>query len=812
MGIVTAIGVVSGLATLGDILQGWIKDGTIEGGFAGFFDPEFDQEAAFDGVNQRLDGIETTLGRVEASIVDLMDDVDTLAQTVELQGRDLSTNIDATALAVVRGEVYSVLSRVSNYDNRTDVAADLVSESSLAFGSAYELAGDILGDAAATPEAIAAAVGTLTYATATRLLVAQTVEEGGHREGDVQQNITDAAARLGDLRTHLVENLDIDVRLDMSREANYASVEASYQEPVYWNLGIFGTHLVGYKTVTYTKKELVSYDNAVTAKVSADGYEAFAHAALHEAMSEIHFSTGLTGTSVTYTKSVWNSPYDAAPTFWLPMNDKTFAFLEGYDGTVSWDLSTNAGRATLDAYLDFHVENMILEDLGFGYGGQALETLENVYTEIADSTEQDLRKAPAAPTDGDDYIKGTEGRDTISGEDGNDVLVGHGGDDRLYGGAGNDILKGGAGNDQLYGGTGDDGYIGGAGNDRIVDAGGTNDRVLFEGKLADHTLVTVGDQLHVSKGGETDYLQGIDVLQFDDVTVEAHHIGTAGADALSGTAQADFLYGGTGDDVFRADGGNDLVFGGAGNDVIHGGAGSDRIDGGSGNDRIYDNGNGDDAYVASSGNDRISDYGGSRDVIEFDGASSDYSIVLTYIGIGSFKGPTPYVAVTGADGITQMSGVDMLEFHDRTIHWSEIDQTRIATEGDDILTGTGHMEFIDGKAGNDVIDGREGNDKITGGSGLDVLTGGEGADTFMFLLSEGGADTVTDFNAAEGDRLLIRSAAGNDYDAAFLAERTTIDAQGRMFLDIEQASGAPSLPLHVATFETALSISADIFV
>ena len=60
--------------------------------------------------------------------------------------------------------------------------------------------------------------------------------------------------------------------------------------------------------------------------------------------------------------------------------------------------------------------------------------------------------------------------------------------------------------------------------------------------------------------------------------------------------------------------------------------------------------------------------------------------------------------------------------------------------------------FVDGGSGNDTIKGGVGRDHIFGGTGDDVLTGGSGADIFYFSENHGN-DTITDFNAAEGDRI-----------------------------------------------------------
>lgn len=70
------------------------------------------------------------------------------------------------------------------------------------------------------------------------------------------------------------------------------------------------------------------------------------------------------------------------------------------------------------------------------------------------------------------------------------------------------------------------------------------------------------------------------------------------------------------------------------------------------------------------------------------------------------------------------------------------------------IKGTGKSEVLNGTTGSDIIDGGAGNDTIRGGTGSDNLTGGRGADTFVFG-DRSQYDVITDFNAAEGDRIVL---------------------------------------------------------
>ena len=77
------------------------------------------------------------------------------------------------------------------------------------------------------------------------------------------------------------------------------------------------------------------------------------------------------------------------------------------------------------------------------------------------------------------------------------------------------------------------------------------------------------------------------------------------------------------------------------------------------------------------------------------------------------------------------------------------DDTMDGGEGTDHLDGgPGNDHLQGGSNGNDVLIGGDGDDVLDGGNGDDTLTGGPGADHFI---CGSGVDTVTDFNAGEGD-------------------------------------------------------------
>ena len=76
------------------------------------------------------------------------------------------------------------------------------------------------------------------------------------------------------------------------------------------------------------------------------------------------------------------------------------------------------------------------------------------------------------------------------------------------------------------------------------------------------------------------------------------------------------------------------------------------------------------------------------------------------------------------------------------------------------INGTSAYDIINGLGGNDHIEGKAGNDIINGGDASDELWGGEGSDVFLYdSFSYSGIDTIQDFNAQQGDKILVNKFA-----------------------------------------------------
>ncbi|MBE9637065.1 S8 family serine peptidase [Salipiger mangrovisoli] len=105
--------------------------------------------------------------------------------------------------------------------------------------------------------------------------------------------------------------------------------------------------------------------------------------------------------------------------------------------------------------------------------------------------------------------------------------------------------------------------------------------------------------------------------------------------------------------------------------------------------------------------------------------------------------------------------------------------------GDDILKGGAGDDTILGGAGDDKVIGDDGDDVLNGGAGRDVLRGGAGADTFIFNMQDrGDVDVIGDFNAAEGDQILVTGLEGQAD-----VEINLLEKNGAVFVVVDTDDG-----------------------
>lgn len=134
--------------------------------------------------------------------------------------------------------------------------------------------------------------------------------------------------------------------------------------------------------------------------------------------------------------------------------------------------------------------------------------------------------------DGDDLLFGSEGDDSIKGNSGKDILVGGSDRDYLKGGSDADYLLGGVDSDSLWGDRGNDTLNGGDNNDLLV--GGWEDDLIDGGAGEDIAQYSQPQQNFIFKGNSDrlevigtegkDTLEGVEMLQFADGTVDTNSL------------------------------------------------------------------------------------------------------------------------------------------------------------------------------------------------------------------------------------------------------------------------------------------------
>lgn len=352
-------------------------------------------------------------------------------------------------------------------------------------------------------------------------------------------------------------------------------------------------------------------------------------------------------------------------------------------------------------------------------------------------------------------------------------------------------LVGGQEHDYLVGGDQDDTFEGGGGDDTIDGKGG-QDTVSYEERTS-AVLVTLdgGEAVRVSIGDVLeDTLQNIESLRSgsaDDRLIGDRNSNTfhggQGGDILMGEEGNDTLHGDDGYDVLNGGGSDDKLYGGKGNDVLDGEEGENWLHGGEGRDHLTGGYGWDTAvYEEETGNIAVSlrsPFGAS---VHIDGKPVDFirGIEAVYGGQGHDKldgGPEEngFRGGGGRDKIDGHDGVDWVTYDDKSVPISvtlrgpnpvivSVDKVQedilsnienvYGGAHNDSITGDTRDNRLEGKAGHDVLNGGDGADTLVGGLGADTLTGGAGADIFLYNeVAETVDDTITDFNAGEGDRI-----------------------------------------------------------
>lgn len=250
--------------------------------------------------------------------------------------------------------------------------------------------------------------------------------------------------------------------------------------------------------------------------------------------------------------------------------------------------------------------------------------------------------------------------------------------------------------------------------------------------------------------------------------------GLEGADNLFSGGGADLVNGGSGTDRIVGNSGDDQLYGEAEEDDLHGLDGKDQLYGGSGNDELF-GGNEDDLIYAGSGDDVLNGdsgidtlIGGSgNDIYEISSDALDIITELPGEGIDTVETGLNYTLPNNIERLV-LTGANALigigNGQDNVIEEKQPFTSGILPIVNNIISAGDGNDSVDAGDGNDAIDGGAGNDILFGGRKTDILTGGAGADQFLFKSYSGlyfatndsdGLDVITDFNLAQGDRLVI---------------------------------------------------------
>ncbi|RAK56145.1 calcium-binding protein, partial [Phenylobacterium soli] len=252
------------------------------------------------------------------------------------------------------------------------------------------------------------------------------------------------------------------------------------------------------------------------------------------------------------------------------------------------------------------------------------------------------------------------------------------------------------------------------------------------------------------------------------------NLGDAGNHFAAGDG-FDSVTSGSGDDYLQGNAGDDTIFGGAGNDVILGGRDNDRLSGDDGNDWVSGD-LGDDTLAGGIGNDTLMGGAGNDSL---DGGTGD-SYLRGGEGDDQILGGSAFDNINGNQGADTVAAGGGNDWVSGGQNEDKID----GQDGDDLVFGNMGADTCDGGAGDDVVRGGQDNDLVRGGDGKDwlsgdrgddTLVGGAGADTF-FTFDGAGVDRVTDFNAAEGDRVQVDP--GSHYTVSQVGSDTVIDLGG----------------------------------
>ncbi|MBR8829518.1 MAG: hypothetical protein DSM107014_16750 [Gomphosphaeria aponina SAG 52.96 = DSM 107014] len=574
---------------------------------------------------------------------------------------------------------------------------------------------------------------------------------------------------------------------------------------------------------------------------------------------------------------------NATATYTLPnnvenLNQTGTGAINGTGNDLDNSLTGNTGNNILDG----KAGNDIM--VGFeGNDIYIVEQAEDVIREIANGGTDTVR-ANITQTLANNVEKLVQtGTSAINGT-GNAIdnsLTGNSGNNVLDGKAGKDTMAGGAGNDTYILDHPDDVVIEAANagtdtvNSNIAQTLGNNVENLVQtgtaningtGNALNNSLTgNSGNNILTGKAGNDVYTVG----QTGDVVVEAVNEGTdtvnsniaqtladnveklvqTGTGNINGTGNTlnNSLTGNSGNNVLDGKAGNDIMAGGAGNDtyiveqtadvvVEAANAGTDTVKSniaqtlGNNVEKLVQtgtaaiNGTGntlDNSLTGNSGN-NVLDGKTGKDTMAGGAGNDTYildqpdDVVIEAVnkGTDTVKSNIAQTLANNVENLVQ-TGTGAINGTGNTLN-----NSLTGNSGNNILDGAAGNDIMAGGGGNDNLLGGDGNDQLTGSAGNDILTGGAGADWFIFNATTDRLDTITDFNASQGDRIRISASgfAGGLVPGALPSSQFVIGTaatntshrfiynNGALFYDIDGLGGTAQV--QIATLTGAPTLAA----